>query len=293
MRRFLMKRKLFIFLFLALVVLSPLQARIRAKGYLFIIGGGHRSKAMMKRFLELRGMSPYGKIVIFPMASSQPEESGQSMKEEFNSLGIHEVEYHVLSREQALKEENAKILDNVNCIYFTGGDQSRLTAALVSTPIHQRLLKIFKQGGIIGGTSAGAAVMSEIMITGDEKRNVEDGHAFEKILSDNIVVTPGFGFIKKAIIDQHFVARKRHNRLLSLVAEHPELLGIGIDESTAIVVKPDDTFEVIGEQNVVIYDATKAKIHSMPSHTVSGFHIIMHVLKPGDQFDLKTKNPIE
>ncbi len=263
------------------------------RGHLFIIGGGHRSEAMMTRFFELIGESSTGKIVIFPMASSQPEESGQSMKEEFNSLGIQDVEYHVLTREQALKEENANILDNVNCVYFTGGDQSRLTAALVDTPIHQRLLKIFKEGGIIGGTSAGAAVMSEIMITGDEKRNVEDGHAFEKILTDNIVVTPGFGFIKTAIIDQHFVTRKRHNRLLSLVAEHPELLGIGIDESTAIIVKPDDTFEVIGEQNVVIYDASKAKIHLMPSQTVSGFHIIMHVLKPGDQFDLKTKNPIE
>jgi cyanophycinase len=293
MRRYLMKGRLFTFVFLTFVMFSPLQSMKNDGGYLFIIGGGHRSEAMMKRFIELRGESSTGKIVIFPMASSQPEESGQSMKEEFRNLGVQDVEYHVLTREQALKEENTKILDNVSCVYFTGGDQSRLTAALVSTPIHQRLLKIFKEGGIIGGTSAGAAVMSEIMITGDEKRNVEDGHAFEKILSNNIVVTPGFGFIKTAIIDQHFVTRKRHNRLLSLVAEHPEFLGIGIDETTAIIVKPDDTFEVIGEQNVVIYDATKAKIHLMPSHTVSGFHIIMHVLKPGDQFDLKTKNPIE
>lgn len=131
------------------------------------------------------------------------------------------------------------------------------------------------------------------MITGDEKRKVEEDHAFEKILTDNIVVTAGFGFIKTAIIDQHFVTRKRYNRLISLVAEHPELLGIGIDESTAVIVNPDETFEVVGEQNVVVYDATSAKIDILPSHTLSGFHIIMHVLKPGDRFDLKTKTPIK
>jgi len=78
-----------------------------------------------------------------------------------------------------------------------------------------------------------------------------------------------------------------------LVAEHPKLLGIGIDESTAIIVKPDETFEVLGEQNVIVYDASKAKMDILTSQIISGFHMIMHILKPGDEFDLKTKNPIE
>lgn len=288
-----MRKILFILVCLSFIFSAPLHAFKKAEGYLFIIGGGNRPVTMMKKFVELSKKSSNGKTVVFPMASSEPAASGQSMVEEFKNLGVQDVEYHVLNREQALKEENAKILDNVGCIYFTGGDQSRLTAALVNTPIHQRLLKIYEEGGIIGGTSAGAAVMSEMMIIGDEKRKVEEGHAFEKIQADNIVVTPGFGFIKTAIIDQHFVTRKRYNRLISLVAEHPELLGIGIDESTAVIVNPDKTFEVIGEQNVVVYDATSAKIDILPSHTLSGFHIIMHVLKPGDKFDLKTKNPIK
>lgn len=288
-----MRKTLFILVCLSFIFSASLNAFKKAEGYLFIIGGGHRSVTMMKKFVELSKESSNGKIVVFPMASSEPAASGQSMVEEFKNLGVQDVEYHVLNREQALKEENAKILDNVGCIYFTGGDQSRLTAALVNTPIHQRLLKIYEEGGIIGGTSAGAAVMSEMMITGDEKRKVEEGHAFEKILTDNIVVTPGFGFIKTAIIDQHFVTRKRYNRLISLVAEHPELLGIGIDEATAVIVNPDETFEVVGEQNVVVYDATSAKIDILPSHAMSGFHIIMHVLKPGDKFDLKTKNLVK
>ena len=288
-----MRKTLFILVCLSFIFSVPLHAFKKAEGYLFIIGGGHRSDTMMKKFVELSKKSSNGKTVVFPMASSEPAESGQSMVEEFKNFGVKDVEYHVLNREQALKEENAKILDNVGCVYFTGGSQRRLTAALLNTPIHQRLLKIYEEGGIIGGTSAGAAVMSEMMITGDEKRKVEEDHAFEKILTNNIVVTPGFGFIKTAIIDQHFVTRKRYNRLISLVAEHPELLGIGIDESTAVIVNPDEIFEVVGEQNVVVYDATSAKIDILPSHTLSGFHIIMHVLKPGDRFDLKTKNPIK
>ncbi len=288
-----MKKILLITGTLLFIFSYSLHATNKAKGYLFIIGGGHRSETMMRRFIELTNQSNNPKIVIFPMASGSPKESGQSMVEEFKKFGITDVEYYILNREQALQKENKNILENVRCVYFTGGDQSRLTKALFNTPIHQRLLEIYKEGGVIGGTSAGAAVMSEVMITGDEKREVEEGHAFEKIQADNIVTTAGFGFVRTAIIDQHFVARRRHNRLVSLVAEHPKLLGIGLDESTAIIVKPDETFEVIGEQNVIVYDASKAKINILPSQIISGFHMIMHILKPGDEFDLKTKSPID
>jgi cyanophycinase len=288
-----MKRTLAILVPLIILLSLSIQAQNRNKGYLFIIGGGDRPPKMMKRFLQLGDMSSDEKIVIFPMASGDPHESGKSMVEEFRNLGIKDVEYHVLDRTKALDEENVKILENVKRIYFPGGDQSLLTKALVKTPLHRRMLEIYENGGVIGGTSAGAAVMSELMITGDEKRDVEDGEAFTKILADNIIVTPGFGFIKTAIIDQHFVARKRHNRLISLIAEHPDLLGIGIDESTAIIVNPDETFEVIGEQNVVVYDATGAKMKILPSQTIGGFGIIMHLLKPGDRFDLKTKKPMD
>ncbi len=287
-------KKTFAILVPLIILLSlPVQAQNRNKGYLFIIGGGDRPPAMMERFLQLGDMPADEKIVIFPMASGDPYESGKSMVEEFQNLGIQNVEYHVLDREQALNEENTKILENVKRIYFPGGDQSRLTKALVETPLHRRMLEIYEAGGVFGGTSAGAAVMSELMITGDEKREVEEGDAFTKILADNIVVTPGFGFIKTAIIDQHFVTRKRHNRLISLVAEHPDLLGIGIDESTAIIVNPDQTFEVIGDQNVVVYDATRAKMTILPSQKIGGFGIIMHLLKPGDRFDLRAQKPIE
>ena len=275
-----------------LILSVPLFSGQTPKGYLFIIGGGDRSEELMKNFAALAQRSAHKKTAIFPMASGSPDESGQSMKDELSGLGLPDVEFYILTREQAQRPESASLLDGVGSVYFTGGDQSRLTAALVGTPVHKRLMEIYREGGIIGGTSAGAAVMSGLMITGNEKRTLEEGEeAFEKILSDNIEVVPGFGFVESAIIDQHFVARKRHNRLISLVLEHPSILGIGIDESTAIVLNPDGTFEVLGDRNVIVYDAGEARIDVQASGRLRAFNIRMHVLKSGDKFDLTSREP--
>ncbi len=248
---------------------------------------------MMRRFVELAATYKSGKIVIFPTASATPAEVGLSQAEELRKHGARDVEYHILSREQAMEEESAKILDEAGGVFFSGGVQSRLTDILVNTPLHRKLLEIYEKGATIGGTSAGAAVMSEIMITGDERREVQEGHEFETIQAQNIIIVQGLGFIKAAVIDQHFIKRKRHNRLISLIAEHPELLGIGIDESTAIVVNPDQAFEVIGEGNVIVYDASRAKIQILHSQSLSASNIKMHVLKAGDRFNLKTKNVLK
>ncbi|TET73268.1 MAG: cyanophycinase [Candidatus Aminicenantes bacterium] len=281
--------KKMLMLFLSLHIFISLPAFSEAKGYLFIIGGGSRPETMMKKFVKLADKFNSGKIIIFPMASSVPDEVGSEQAEQLKRFGAREVEYHILTREQALKVENTGILDDVGGVFFSGGVQSRLMDILIDTPIHRKLLEIYEKGAVIGGTSAGAAVMSEIMITGDEKREVKKGHEFETIQANNIVTVKGFGFIKTAIIDQHFIRRKRHNRLISLVAENPKLLGIGIDESTAIIFTPDEIFEVVGERNVVVYDATQAQIRISPSRLISGFNMIMHILSSGDRFNLKTK----
>jgi len=259
------------------------------QGHLFIIGGGKRPPEMMKKFIQFAEKVKSGKIVVFPMASSVPEEVGPEQAQELKNLGAHTVECHILTREQALNEESTSILNDVGGVFFSGGVQSRLTDVLRETPVHKKLIQAYKNGAVIGGTSAGAAVMSEMMITGDEKRKKEEDSSFSSIEADNIVTIQGFGFIKSAIIDQHFISRKRHNRLLSLVAEHPHLLGIGIDESTAVVVKPDNTFEVIGKSNVIIYDASTAKREILSSGHLSVHGMSMHILKPGDRFNLNTK----
>jgi len=265
------------------------QAQGRPKGHLFIIGGGDRSEDMMKRFIELSSKAGQGRIVVLPMASSTPEETGKSLVEEFQNLGARNVVFYNFTRREAEDYARARWLADSGGIFFSGGDQSRITEAILDTPVHKMILNLYQQGAVIGGTSAGAAVMSELMITGDEARKPEEGHEFETIEAGNVILARGLGLIKTAIIDQHFATRRRHNRLISVIAGHPELLGIGIDEDTAIIVYPDQSFDVIGNKNVIIYDASKAQITAGPRRSIGIRGLIMHVLLPGEKFSITKK----
>ena len=144
-----------------------------------------------------------------------------------------------------------------NAVFFTGGDQSDLTRDMLDTKLLAKVFDIYNNGGTVGGSSAGAAVMSEVMITGNELVHNDSTGSFITIEKNNIETKQGFGFLKTVIIDQHFLKRKRHNRTISAVIEHPDLLGVAIDESTSIIVYPDETFEVFGSNQVLVYDATK------------------------------------
>jgi cyanophycinase len=271
---------------LGLLSFCTVSALDAPRGHLFIIGGGERPADMMKKFVSLASACGSGRIVVFPMASSVPDEVGREQAEELEALGAKDVTFHILTREEALKPENSALLDGVGGVFFSGGVQTRLTDILQGTPLHQKLLRAYAGGAVIGGTSAGAAVMSEVMITGDERREVEEGREFSTLEADNIVTVPGLGFIKSAVIDQHFVRRKRHNRLISLICENTELLGIGIDESTAVWVKPDSTMEVVGSGCVLIYDASEASVSILPDRSFSSHNMVFHILKEGDIFDL-------
>jgi cyanophycinase len=279
---------------LALFLLAGLASSVYSgpKGYLFIIGGGDRPEGVMRRFVDLAGRFGSGKIVVFPMASSEPAETGARLVAEFKGLGVLQVESHILTRDQALAEESVRLLDDCGGVFFSGGDQSLQMAVLRGTPLHRALLELYQKGCVMAGTSAGAAVMSEVMITGEERRKAEEGHEFETLEADNIVTVEGLGFIKTAIIDQHFVTRKRHNRLISLVAEKPKLLGIGIDEETAIIVGPDEKFEVVGNRDVVVYDASDASVIIMPTKAIGFRGMVMHVLVAGDRFDLRKRKAV-
>ena len=276
-------------LFLILTLGLALAAPAAPKGRLFIIGGGDRDAEMTKQFIALSERVNTGRILVFPMAGATPAESGADMVKELRGLGAKNVEFRILTREQAEKPEAAAVLEGVGGVYFTGGDQARVTKALLGTPVHRKLLQIYADGAVIGGTSAGAAIMSEVMFTGDEVKKPKEGQEFETIEAGNVITTPGLGFIKSAVIDQHFVVRKRHNRLISVLAEHPALLGIGINESTAIVVGPDDTFEVIGENNVLVYDPGRAHFEIRPNKAIGVSGMTLHVLLPGAVYDLKTR----
>lgn len=228
------------------------------RGHLIIIGGGERPLTVMRRIVELAGGTA-SRVVVIPIASETPAEIGQLQAQEFSALGAGQASFILCRRDDADRPENLALIKQATCVFFSGGDQRKLTAALLGTQLLDQIRRVYGRGGVIAGTSAGAAVMSRIMITGDEhpipKTETETDRAGDP--SRYIHTAPGFGFIERAIIDQHFLKRDRHYRLLSLVARHPELIGIGIDEATAIEVSPDDTFTTLGDSHVLVFDAAE------------------------------------
>ncbi len=258
------------------------------KGHLFIVGGGDRDEPLMRRFVEMAEAPGGGRIVIFTMASGVPLEVGPELVAEFHGYGVEDVAFYQLTREEASRAESAALLDGAAAVWFAGGDQSRLTAVLLDTPLHIRLLEFYAAGGLVGGTSAGAAVMSEVMITGDTTRPVEEGREWSTIEAGLIVHTRGLGFIRNAVIDQHFLARRRQNRLISLVLEKPDLVGAGIDEATAVLVRPDGRWEVLGASQVFIVDARRARIAKDAAGRLGASGLALHLLLAGDVYDPAT-----
>jgi len=286
------KKNLTVLMALALVFLASPACSPQApapslpKGHLFIIGGGERDAPLMKRFIQLAEAHATGKIVIFTMASGVPQEVGPELVAEFKGNGAGNAVSYQLTREEAMAPGSEKILAGAGGVWFSGGDQALLTAALLGTPIHKKMLELYDAGCVIGGTSAGAAVMSELMITGNEKRTNNEEGTWEVILAGDVEHTEGFGFIRGAVIDQHFVTRRRHNRLIAVVLEHPTLVGVGVEESTAVLVRPDGKYEVLGEGQVIVYDARRAKTAKAPDGHLGGHGLMMHVLLAGDVYDL-------
>jgi cyanophycinase len=257
------------------------------KGSLVIVGGGDRLLSVMKRFVDLAGGPERARIAVMPNASGSPQEYFQDLKSDFEAVGATSVELVHFSHDQAMNPKSLDRLAGVTGVFFTGGDQARITRDLLGTPVHAWLMKFYQEGGVIGGTSAGAAMMSRIMITGDERLNPDSLRSFTFIKAGNVVTVEGMGFITEAIIDQHFLIRKRHNRLISVVLEHPALIGIGIDETAAIVVMPDSTFEVLGEGDVLVYDARNARnIRTSPDGYLAATGLTMDVMTVGDRYDL-------
>jgi len=261
------------------------------KGHLVIVGGGERTDEIMKKFIELSG-GKNATIAIFPMASGTPDEVGAGYVKEMKGLGVKEAFYLNINANAANQDSTVAKMANVTGVFYSGGDQVLLTAALLNTKVQKRIHEIYKNGGVVGGTSAGAAVMSKIMITGNELLNKDSSAAFHTLLKDNIEVKEGFGFITDAIIDQHFVVRRRHNRLITVVLQNPKLLGVAIDEATCIIVNPDNTFTVLGESVVLVYDATKSKhVRTNKNNYLSAANLSLNILQSGDSYNFKTKKP--
>ena len=227
-----------------------------------------------------------GKMLVFPQASERAETAAE-MEAEFKALGLGQVVVVEVDRAGADADAALKATEGATGVYFAGGDQNRLMAVLRGTTLERRLREMYRDGAVVAGTSAGAAVMSQVMITGDEQRPFSKDEAWQTIEAGNVVTAEGLAFIEDAIVDQHFVRRRRHNRVLSLVLEQPTLLGIAVDEATAAWVKPDRTFEVVGDGPVLVVDASGALVaRDAEGDGLRGSDLRLHVLRHGSRFQL-------
>ncbi len=252
--------------------------QVSGKGVLVIIGGGERTDDIMKTILYYGG-GEKARVLVVPFASGEADIVAPLQRDQFLSFGCRSADYLICGHDEVNKEENLRKLDSVNVVFFSGGDQLRLVHHLEGTKFLAKIREIYDRGGVVSGTSAGAAVMSRVMITGQQRSAPPEEPSFDKIEQGDVVTSQGFGFLEHIVIDQHFLIRKRQNRLFSVLKDYPAFRGIGIDESTAIVVKPDNTIEVVGESQVLIFEP----VYRAPDELNE---FVVKILKHGDTYRL-------
>lgn len=280
-------KQLFIkkYIFIIAFCFSGFVSYSQPKGKLFIIGGGDRSPGLMKELVKTADLKPNDYTVILPMATSIPEESIAFFSEQLSAVNKNHIASFNFTKEQAGTQQAwIDSVQNAGLIYITGGDQNKFMNVVAGTKLYAALHKAYQNGATISGTSAGAAIMSEIMITGEE-RDKSDKGGFKEIKKNNALTATGMGFVTKAIIDQHFIIRSRYNRLLSVLSDHPDKIVIGIDESTAIIISGKKV-RVTGESQVLaISHPQKLKLSQKEK---PGFkNAVLSLYVAGDEFELK------
>ncbi len=235
-----------------------------------------------------RARGERGRLVILTAATEYPQEVAQVYRTAFRKLGVRHVEVlDVRTREEAFDERRGEILAGASVLFFTGGDQLRITSQLGGTPIGEALIARHHAGATLVGTSAGAAAMPETMLVG--------GPGNESRIS-GLALAPGLGILPGVIIDSHFAQRGRFGRLLGAVAQNPHNIGLGIDEDTAFVVENEEHFRVLGAGAVYVFDGTMNSYTSLSDLRAQGVPTIhdvrLHVLGAGDEFDLKHRRPV-
>lgn len=254
-----MNRILLVLLLASAPLVAPAAAPAEppAPTRLVIVGGGDRPPEALARFVAWAGGAS-ARVLVLPWASGEPKESCEAILGELAphapgeaSCGPHatlDAQGKAAPLDAERKKAAIAALARSTGVFFTGGDQARIMDVLADPELQAAVKARFAVGVPFGGTSAGAAVMSARMITGEGDFTVIDGEKVE--------VRPGLGLLEGAIVDQHFVKRQRENRLFGLVLKHPEERGVGIDEDTALLVTGGRYAEVVGKGPVMLVDAT-------------------------------------
>jgi cyanophycinase len=219
-----------------------------AKGTLFIIGGGARPDAMMQEMMRLADLNDTDYGLVFTQTSSEPDTSYFYLVKQLRQFTEHPL---VMVNDSVFRTSLVDSIRGASLIFITGGDQARFLKK-VQASAQSAIVEAYQNGALIGGTSAGAALMSELMITGDQKLEADYEPTYSWLRYGNGVYTNGLGLIDNVIIDQHFVARSRFNRIISALADTEYAFGVGIDESTALVVCADYC-TVAGENQVMVF----------------------------------------
>jgi len=257
------------------------------RGWIVPIGGAENKendRRILRRFVEVSGAAD-ADIVVIPTASKM-HETGARYEAIFRDLGAARVTVMDFDTRRDCQEPNRlQRIDEATGIFFTGGNQLRLTALLGGTPVAQLIRKRNASGVTVGGTSAGASILSEHMIAfGDEGSSVVAG---------SVRLAPGLGLTNRFVFDQHFRERDRLGRLITALAYNPFAIGIGLDEDTAVFIGPDEVLEVEGSGGVTVVDASDVSFSSADSvsegQPVAILGLKVHVLTPGTTFDLNTR----
>uniref|UniRef100_A0A7C5Y2K7 Cyanophycinase n=1 Tax=Fervidobacterium nodosum TaxID=2424 RepID=A0A7C5Y2K7_9BACT len=290
------------------------------KGSLVIVGGGNipqvfeECRLIFQRFIELacegRGKKVENvRIGIMPTASSKPIQSARSFMEDFKKFGVREENMYIIPialfnddstekvdeslwRDNANNVSVAQEVEKLDAIWFVGGDQTRYVNTLLKdgkeTPVLRAIWKIYSEGAVLGGSSAGAAIMTDPMISGGTSFDaLLRGITYEDDGSPRLFITKGLGFFKGYIVDQHFSKRGRFARLLVAMADQKIQRGFGIDEDTALIVKGMDEIEVIGRGGVFMLDISNAKIERVAG-TWSFEGVRVSYFEKGDKYTIST-----
>jgi cyanophycinase len=261
------------------------------KGDLVIIGGAedkYGDSRILQEVVDIIGGED-AIIGIFTTATQHPQEVGEEYRDVFMRLGVRDtVILDINSRAEANDEENVRRLKEATGFFFTGGDQLRITSILGGTKIYEALHDSFNHGTAVIGTSAGASVMCSTMIV--------EGNNNDAARKCTLKMAPGLRLLEGVIIDQHFDQRGRLGRLLCGIAENPGILGIGIDEDTAIRVYPEEYFEVLGNNAVTVIDGRSIKSTNVselePDEILTITNASLHILSRGYGFDFKRRDVI-
>jgi cyanophycinase len=264
------------------------------KGTLIIIGG-HEDKGGDRPILtyvaeQARRTNGNGRLAIVTVATEKPAEMAEQYTAIFKELGVQTIDVlDIRTRAEAHDQANVDKIAKAAVVFFTGGDQLRITSQIGDSPVFRCLHERYRTGATIVGTSAGAAAMPETMLVGGPSDSSNE--------VSGIGMAPGLGLIAGVVIDSHFAERGRMGRLLGAVAQNPKNLGLGIDEDTAIVVRQNQHIQVLGSGAVYAVDGQAVSYSSLsdknPEGIVSIFDVTLHVLGADDHFDLQERRPVQ